>query len=69
MGWVYANNQEPYEGETHEFLNQTYSNKTRTPTSRRLNWVEETPKPAAPPKPKAPRAKAAPKSKGATAWD
>lgn len=69
MGWIYANTKEAYEGETHEFLGITYSNKTRTPTSRRLEWVEESPKPAAPPEPKPARAKAAPKAKGSTAWD
>ena len=69
MGWVYANDRSSYEGDTHEFLGETYSNKTRTPTSRRLEWEEEAPKPVAPPKPKPVRAKAAPKPRGATAWD
>jgi len=67
MGWVYANDRYPYEGETHELLGKTYSGKTRTPMSRRLEWEE--PKPAAPSKPKQPRAKAGPKPRGASAWD
>lgn len=69
MGWVIANTGAPYVGDTHEFLGKTFSGKTRTTESRRLEWEEELPKPASPPKPKQPRAKAAPKPRGATAWD
>ena len=69
MGWVIANTGAPYKGDTHEFLGKTFSGKTRTTESRRIEWVEELPKPAAPPKPKPARAKAAPKPKGSTAWD
>jgi hypothetical protein len=67
MAWVIANTGEAYKGETHEFLGKTFSGKTRTTESRRLEW--ESPKPASLPKPKQPRAKAAPKPRGATAWD
>ena len=67
MGWVIANTGAPYKGDTHEFLGKTFSGKTRTTESRRLEWAE--PKPASLPKPKQPRAKAAPKPKGSTAWD
>ena len=45
MGWVYANDRMPYEGETHELLGKTYSGKTRTPMSRRLEWEEPKPQP------------------------
>lgn len=69
MSWVIASTGAPYSGDTHEFLGTTYSGKTRTTESRRLEWVEETPKPVVVSKPKQPRAKAAPKPKGATAWD
>lgn len=69
MTWIIANTKEPYDGETHELLGKTYSGKTRTPASQRLEWVAEAPKPAAPSKPKAPKTKPAPKPKGATAWD
>ena len=75
MAWIYANTKEAYEGETHEFLGKTFSGKTRTTESRRIEWVEESPKPASLPKPKparakpAPRPKAPPKPRGATAWD
>ena len=74
MGWVYANDRSPYEGETHELIGKTFSGKTRTSISRRLEWVDEIPKAAIPSQPKPARAKPAPRPKqpkprGATAWD
>ncbi len=69
MPWIVANTGEAYDGDTHELLGKTCSGKTRTPESKRLDWVEEAPKPVAPSKPKAAKKKAEPKPKGATAWD
>lgn len=69
MPWVLANTGKAYDGETHELLGKTYSGKTRTPSSQRLEWVAETPKPATLSKPKPPKKKPEPKPKGATAWD
>lgn len=69
MPWIIASSKEPYDGETHELLGKTYSGKTRTPASQRLEWIAEAPKPAAPSKPKPPKKKPEPKPKGATAWD
>lgn len=71
MAWVIANTGEAYEGDTHEFLGKTYSGKTRTTESRRLDWIEAPiPSQQKPARAKpAPRPKAPPKPKGATAWD
>lgn len=69
MAWVFANDGQPYDGETHELLGKTYSGATRTSESRRLEYVAEAPKPAAPSKPKPPKKKPEPKPRGATAWD
>ena len=69
MAWVFANTQEVYTGETHELFGRTYSGKTRTPSSRRLEFAQEAPKPVAPSKPKPPKKKPEPKPRGATAWD
>ena len=69
MPWIIANTKEPYDGETHELLGKTYSGKTRTPESKRLEYVSESPKPVAPSKPKPPKKKPEPKPRGATAWD
>jgi hypothetical protein len=69
MPWIFSNDGQPYNGETHELLGKTYSGKTRTAESRRLDWVEEKPKPVAPSKPKPVKKKAEPKPRGSTAWD
>lgn len=69
MPWIIASTGKPYSGDTHELMGITYSGKTRTPESKRLQWSEEKPKPASSSKPKQPRKKPAPKPKGATAWD
>lgn len=53
MAWIVSNTGEAYDGDTHELLGKTYSGKTRTPESQRLDWVEVAPKPVAPSKPKA----------------
>jgi len=50
MAWVYANTGEDYVGETHTLGGTVYSGKTRTPESRRLIEVPDSPKPE--PKPK-----------------
>ncbi len=44
MPWKYANDGKPYDGPTHEIVGVTYSGKTRTPASRRLEYTEEKPK-------------------------
>ena len=40
MGWIIANTGEVYDGETHELAGKTWSGKTRTLDSQRLEWVE-----------------------------
>ena len=50
MGWIIANTGEVYDGETHELAGTTYSGKTRTSESKRLEWVEITVKSKAAPK-------------------
>ena len=52
MGWIIANTGEVYDGETHELAGTTYSGKTRTFESKRLEWVEITVKSKAAPKKK-----------------
>ena len=52
MGWIIANTGEVYDGETHELAVTTYSGKTRTSESKRLEWVEITVKSKAAPKKK-----------------
>ena len=52
MGWIIANTGEVYDGETHELAGTTYSGKTRTSESKRLEWVEITVKSKAAPKKK-----------------
>ena len=52
MGWIIANTGEGYDGETHELAGTTYSGKTRTSESKRLEWVEITVKSKAAPKKK-----------------
>ena len=42
MGWIIANTGEVYDGEVHELAGNTYTGKTRTLDSRRLEWVEIT---------------------------
>ena len=44
MGWIIANTGELYDGETHELVGKTYTGKTRTLDSRRLEWTNEQPK-------------------------
>ena len=56
MGWIIANTGEVYDGETHELAGTTYSGKTRTSESKRLEWVEITVKSKAAPKKKRARA-------------
>lgn len=51
MAWVFANTKEEYVGETHELLGKTYSGATRTPESRRLDFIEEKPKSEPKPQP------------------
>ena len=41
MGWIIANTGEVYDGETHELAGTTFSGKTRTSESKRLEWVEQ----------------------------
>ena len=41
MPWKFANDGELYDGPTHEIVGVTYSGKTRTPESRRLEYTEE----------------------------
>ena len=52
MGWIIANTNEVYDGETHELAGRTFTGKTRTSESRRLEWVELTIKSKAPAKKK-----------------
>ena len=52
MGWIIAYTGEVYVGETHELAGTTYSGKTRTSESKRLEWVEITVKSKAAPKKK-----------------
>jgi len=52
MGWIIANTNEVYDGETHELAGKTFTGKTRTSESRRLEWVELTVKSKAPAKKK-----------------
>mgnify|MGYP003122861945 FL=1 len=52
MGWIIANTGEVYDGETHELAGTTFSGKTRTSESKRLEWVELVVKPKAPAKKK-----------------
>ena len=52
MGWIIANTGEFYDGETHELAGRTFTGKTRTSESRRLEWVELIVKPKAPAKKK-----------------
>ena len=52
MGWIIANTNKVHDGETHELAGKTYTGKTRTSESRRLEWVELTVKPKAPAKKK-----------------
>ena len=40
MGWIIANTNEAYDGETHELAGRTFTGKTRTSESRRLEWVD-----------------------------
>ena len=52
MGWIIANTGEVYDGATHELAGTTFSGKTRTSESRRLEWVNLVVKPKAAPKKK-----------------
>lgn len=52
MGWIIANTNEVYDGETHELAGRTFTGKTRTSESRRLEWVDLIVKPKAPAKKK-----------------
>lgn len=52
MGWIIANTGEVYDGETHQLAGTTYTGKTRTLDSRRLEWVELTVKSKEPAKKK-----------------
>ena len=52
MGWIIANTNEVYNGETHELAGRTFTGKTRTSESRRLEWVDLIVKPKAPAKKK-----------------
>ncbi len=40
MPWIIANSGKAYDGETHELAGTTFSGKTRTAESKRLEWVE-----------------------------
>ena len=42
MGWIIANTGEVYDGEIHQLAGTTYTGKTRTSESKRLQWVELT---------------------------
>ena len=42
MGWIIASTGEVYDGETHELAGTTFSGKTRTSESKRLEWAEIT---------------------------
>lgn len=44
MGWKVASTGELYDGETHELAGKTWTGKTRTSESRRLEWANEEPK-------------------------
>ena len=57
MGWIIANTNEAYDGETHELAGRTFTGKTRTSESRRLEWVDLVVKPKAAPKKKRARKK------------
>jgi len=52
MGWIIANTNEAYDGETHELAGRTFTGKTRTSESRRLEWVDLVVKSKAPAKKK-----------------
>lgn len=47
MPWKFASDGELYDGPTHEIVGVTYSGKTRTPDSRRLEYTDEKKKTAA----------------------
>jgi len=57
MGWIIANTNEAYDGETHELAGRTFTGKTRTSESRRLEWVDLAVKSKAAPKKKRARNK------------
>ena len=57
MGWIIANTNEAYDGETHELAGRTFTGKTRTSESRRLEWVDLIVKSKAAPKKKRARNK------------
>tara|TARA_R100001463_G_scaffold29965_1_gene68103 strand:- start:150 stop:383 length:234 start_codon:yes stop_codon:yes gene_type:complete len=57
MGWIIANTNEAYDGETHELAGRTFTGKTRTSESRRLEWVDLVVKSKAAPKKKRARNK------------
>jgi len=44
MPWKKANLSEFYDGDTHELAGTTYTGKTRTSESQRLEWTNEEPK-------------------------
>ena len=44
MGWKVASTGELYNGETHELAGKTWTGKTRTSESLRLEWTNEEPK-------------------------
>ena len=44
MAWIIANSGKAYDGETHELAGTTYTGKTRTSESQRLEWTNEEPK-------------------------
>ncbi len=52
MGWIIANSGKVYDGETHELAGTTFSGKTRTSESKRLEWVNLVVKPKPAPKKK-----------------
>ena len=52
MGWIKTKTGEAYDGETHELAGRTFTGKTRTSESRRLEWVDLIVKPKAPVKKK-----------------
>ena len=45
MAWIIANSGKAYDGEPHELAGTTFSGKTRTAESKRLEWVELVVKP------------------------
>tara|TARA_R100000781_G_C4047106_1_gene116114 strand:- start:447 stop:680 length:234 start_codon:yes stop_codon:yes gene_type:complete len=57
MGWIIANTNEAYDGETHELAGRTFTGKTRTSESRRLEWADLAVKSKAAPKKKRARNK------------